>query len=116
MTEKTSADQRAGLRKTAEAAVIETHAGFCSQIAQRLHRLRAQTGAASEQQGADAVFMQNLRAAHRLAARQQFALLYPPLGEKGPSRVATILSKQTLAQQSLAQELRLDSLRSTQVG
>jgi transposase len=51
-----------------------------------------------------------------LGQMQQFALLYPPLGEKGPSRVATILSKQTLAQQSLAQELRLDSLRSTQVG
>jgi transposase len=46
---------------------------------------------------------------------QQFALLYPPLGEKGPNRVAIVLSKQTLAQQSLAQELGLDSLRSTQL-
>ena len=45
---------------------------------------------------------------------QQFALLYPPQGEKGPNRVATVLSKQTLAQQSLAQELGLDTLRSTQ--
>jgi hypothetical protein len=40
-----------------------------------------------------------------LGQMPQFALLYPPLGEKGPSRVATLLSKQTLAQQSLAQEL-----------
>jgi transposase len=45
---------------------------------------------------------------------QQFALLYPPQGEKGPNRVATILSKQTLPQQSLAEELGLDALRSTQ--
>ena len=31
---------------------------------------------------------------------QQFILLYPPLGDKGPNRVATVLSKQTLAQQA----------------
>jgi len=47
---------------------------------------------------------------------QQFILLYPPQGEKGPNRVATVLSKQTLAQQSLARELGLDALRSTQRG
>ena len=47
---------------------------------------------------------------------QQFTLLYPPQGEKGPNRVATVLSKQTLAQQSLAKELGLDVLRSTQRG
>jgi transposase len=44
---------------------------------------------------------------------QQFVLLYPPQGEKGPNRVSTVLSKQTLAQQSLAQTLGLDQLRST---
>jgi transposase len=44
---------------------------------------------------------------------QQFALLYPPQGEKGPNRVATILSKQTLAQQCLADVLGLNTLRST---
>jgi transposase len=44
---------------------------------------------------------------------QQFTLLYPPQGEKGPKRVATVLSKQTLAQQSLAGQLGLDTLRST---
>ncbi len=47
---------------------------------------------------------------------QQFALLYPPQGEKGPNRVALVLSKQTLAQQSLAEELGLNTLRSTQSG
>jgi transposase len=45
---------------------------------------------------------------------QQFVLLYPPQGDKGPNRVSTVLSKQTLAQQSLAQTLGLDQLRSTQ--
>jgi transposase len=44
---------------------------------------------------------------------QEFTLLYPPQGEKGPNRVATVLSKQTLAQQSLAEVLSLSSLRST---
>jgi hypothetical protein len=29
---------------------------------------------------------------------QQYNLLYPPQGDKGPNRVATVLSKQTLAQ------------------
>ena len=47
---------------------------------------------------------------------QQFTLLYPPQGEKGPNRVATVLSKQTLAQQSLAKDLGLDALRSTPRG
>jgi transposase len=44
---------------------------------------------------------------------QQFALLYPPQGDKGPHRVATVLSKQTLAQQTLAEVLALNALRST---
>jgi transposase len=44
---------------------------------------------------------------------QQFVLLFPPQGDKGPSRVATVLSKQTLTQQLLAEELGLNALRST---
>jgi transposase len=45
---------------------------------------------------------------------QKYTLLYPPQGEKGPNRVATVLSKQSLLQQRLAQELGLDQLgRST---
>jgi hypothetical protein len=44
---------------------------------------------------------------------QQFALLYPSLCEKGPNRVAFVLSTQTLAQQSLAKELGLDVLSKT---
>ncbi len=47
---------------------------------------------------------------------QRYTLLYPPQGNKGPNRVATVLSKQTLTQQRLAQELGLDKLGSTRVG
>lgn len=47
---------------------------------------------------------------------QQFHLLYPAQGEKGPNRVATVLSKQSLAQQSLAETLGLDRLCSTPRG
>ena len=47
---------------------------------------------------------------------QQFVLLYPPLGDKGPNRVATVLSKQSLAQQALAESLGLEQLCSTQRG
>lgn len=47
---------------------------------------------------------------------QQFILLYPPQGQKGPNRVATVLSKQTLPQQALCKTLRLDQLRIAQRG
>ena len=47
---------------------------------------------------------------------QKYTLLYPPQGDKGPNRVATVLSKQTLTQQRLAQELGLDQLCSTPRG
>jgi transposase len=46
----------------------------------------------------------------------QFAVLYPPQSEKGPQRVALVLSKETLAQQSLAKELGLDALLQNRKG
>jgi transposase len=45
---------------------------------------------------------------------EKYNLLYPPQGNKGPNRVASVLSKLTLTQQRLAQELDLDQLGSTQ--
>jgi len=45
---------------------------------------------------------------------QQFVLLYPPQGDKGPQRAATVLSKQSLPQQALIRTLGLDQLRITQ--
>ena len=47
---------------------------------------------------------------------QQFVLLYPPQGQKGPKRTATVLSKQTLPQQALADLFALDKLCSTPRG
>jgi hypothetical protein len=44
---------------------------------------------------------------HRI---QQVVLLYPPLGETGPARTATVLSTQTLPQQALVKTLGLDQL------
>jgi len=41
---------------------------------------------------------------------EQFLLLYPPQGEKGPQRVAIVQSKQTFPQQQLATVLGLDEL------
>jgi transposase len=41
---------------------------------------------------------------------EQFLLLYPPQGEKGPQRVAVVQSKQTFPQQQLAKVLGLDEL------
>lgn len=47
---------------------------------------------------------------------QQFVLLYPRLGEKGPDRAVYVLSKQTLAQLALVKALNLDQLHITQRG
>lgn len=48
---------------------------------------------------------------------KQFVLLYPPQGEKGPARTATVLSTQTLAQKALLKTLDLESVhRSTPRG
>ena len=47
---------------------------------------------------------------------QKYNLLYPPQGGKGPNRVATVLSKQSLIQQALTKILGLDQLGSTQRG
>jgi len=43
---------------------------------------------------------------------QQFVLLYPPQGEKGPPRTAYVLSQQTLAQQALVKVLGLAAMAS----
>ena len=41
---------------------------------------------------------------------EQFVLLYPPQGEKGPQRAAVVQSKQTFPQQQLARVLGLEEL------
>ena len=88
---------------------IRIHAFYCMlgiSLLQYLHRQSQNVwpGLSVEQ------FLEELRQI------QQFVLLYPPLGDKGPNRVATVLSKQTLAQQALAESLGLEQLCSTQRG
>jgi transposase len=46
----------------------------------------------------------------------EFALLYPPQGDKGPHRTAIVQSKQTLTQQMLADTLGLHTLSAAKVG
>jgi hypothetical protein len=52
----------------------------------------------------------------QLTPMQQFTLLYPPPGGKGPNCIATVLSRQTLLQQALAHSLGLNELCCTQRG
>jgi transposase len=85
---------------------IRIHAFYCMlgiSLLQYVHK-QAQTAW-------DGISMEQLL--EELQQIQQFVLLYPPQGEKGPNRVSLVLSKQTLAQQSLAQTLGLDQLCST---
>jgi len=88
---------------------IRIHAFYCMlgiSLLQHIHK-QAQTawnGISTEQ------LLEELRQI------QQFVLLYPPQGEKGPNRIATVLSKQTLTQQALAKTLGLDQLHITQRG
>jgi transposase len=86
---------------------IRIHAFYCMlgiSLLQYVHK-QAQTAW-------DRISMEQLL--DELQQIQQFVLLYPPQGEKGPNRVSTVISKHTLAQQSLAQTLGLDQLCSTQ--
>jgi len=88
---------------------IRIHAFYCMlgiSLLQHLHKQAqsAWNGISTEQ------LLEELRQI------QQFVLLYPPQGEKGPNRIATVLSKQTLTQQALAKTLGLDQLHITQRG
>jgi transposase len=85
---------------------IRIHAFYCMlgiSLLQHLHKQAqsAWNGISTEQ------LLEELRQI------QQFVLLYPPQGEKGPNRAATVLSKQTLSQQALAKTLGLDQLHIT---
>jgi len=85
---------------------IRIHAFYCMLGISLLQYLHRQAQAAWP-----GLSLEQLR--EELAQIQQFTLLYPPQGQKGPPRVATVLSKQTLPQQSLAEALGLNQLRST---
>jgi transposase len=85
---------------------IRIHAFYCMlgiSLLQHMHKLA--------QAAWDGISMEQLL--EELRQIQQFVLLYPPQGQKGPHRVTTLLSKQTLPQQGLAKTLGLDQLHIT---
>ncbi len=86
---------------------IRLHAFYCMLGISLLQHLHKQAQAAW-----NGISMEQLL--EELHQIQQFVLLYPPQGTKGPNRVATVLSKQTLPQQALAKTLGLDQLHITQ--
>jgi hypothetical protein len=88
---------------------IRIHAFYCMLGISLLQHLHKQA-----QSAWNGISMEQL--VEELRHIQQFVLLYPPQGEKGPNRVTTVLSKQTLTQQSLAKTLSLDQLHITQRG
>ena len=88
---------------------IRVHAFYCMlgiSLLQYVHRQAQAAWAGISMEG----LLEELRQI------QEFVLLYPPQGDKGPNRVATVLSKQTLPQQELAKTLGLDHLRITPRG
>ena len=82
---------------------IRIHAFYCMLGISLLQYIHKQSQAAW-----NGISMEQLL--EELRDLQQFVLLYPPLGEKGPTRMAYVLSKQTLPQQALAKTLGLDQL------
>lgn len=82
---------------------IHVHAFYCMlgiSLLQFLHK-EAQSAWAG-------ISMEQLQ--QQLDQIKQFILLYPNLGDRGPQRVVTVLSKQTLAQQALSLVLGLDQI------
>ena len=89
---------------------IRIHAFYCMLGISLLHFLHKQAQLA----WAD-ISIEDLL--EQLQQVKQFVLLYPPQGEKGPARTATVLSTQTLTQQALAKALGLEQIhRSTPRG
>ena len=88
---------------------IRVHAFYCMlgvSLLQYLHR--------KAQAAWPTLTMEGLK--HELGQIQRIDLLYPPLGAKGPPRVATVTSKQTLTQAALVSALELETLLKTEGG
>ncbi len=88
---------------------IRVHAFYCMLGISLLSYLHAQARKVCPQ-----ITVEQMKA--ELEEIYQFVLLYPPQGEKGPYRTATIQSKQTLTQQMLAEAFGLSELTATRVG
>ena len=88
---------------------IRVHAFYCMLGISLLSYLHAQARRACPQ-----ITVEQMKA--ELEGIYQFALLYPPQGEKGPYRTATVDSKQTLTQKMLSEALGLATLMPKRVG
>ena len=88
---------------------IRVHAFYCMLGISLLQCIRRQAEAAWPGLSTEELLDQ-------LRQIQKYTLLYPSQGGKGPNRVATVLSKQTLIQQRLVNVLGLDQLGITQRG
>jgi transposase len=82
---------------------IRIHAFYCMLGISLLHHVHRQAKTAWADLSIEKLM-------EELQQIQQFVLLYPRQGEKGPDRAIYVLSKQTLAQQALAKALHLDDL------
>jgi transposase len=88
---------------------IRVHAFYCMLGISLLNYLHAQARRVCPR-----ITVEQMKA--ELEGIYEFALLYPPQGEKGPHRTATVQSKQTLTQQILSETLGLQALSSIKVG
>jgi transposase len=85
---------------------IRVHAFYCMLGISLLNYLHAQA-----RHACPGITVEQMKA--ELEGIYEFALLYPPQGDKGPHRTATVQSKQTLTQQILSEALGLHALRPT---
>lgn len=88
---------------------IRVHAFYCMLGISLLSYVQAEARKACPQ-----ITIEQMKA--ELKEIYEFVLLYPPQGEKGPYRTATVQSKKTLTQQMLAEALGLGELTKTRVG
>ena len=88
---------------------IRVHAFYCMLGISLLNYLHAQM-----QKVCPRITVEQLK--DELQDIKQYVLLYPPQGDKGPYRTATIQDKLTLTQALLAQAIGLETLMSKKVG
>jgi transposase len=88
---------------------IRVHAFYCMLGITLLNYLHSQV-----QSACPGITVEQMK--NELERIHEFVLLYPPQGEKGPFRTATVCSKQTLTQSLLFQATGLNELTSKRVG
>jgi transposase len=88
---------------------IRVHAFYCMLGISLLNYIHAQAC-----RGCPRITIEQMKT--ELEGIYEFALLYPPQGDRGPYRTATVQSKQTLTQQILSDALGLHALTPAKMG